>query len=142
MEVIFTAKLGSFRRIIAEDYDEKDRKTVEKLGYSINVFADDVLASLNKGLTIEDNLAQAKKDITVTVDSTGVPTTSTVVLSGLNNTVVGMQVIRAINNTNTTLTPTSTPFITFSDNSGQITISKVSGLQANNRYTLRTILYT
>ena len=136
------AKLSSFRRIIAEDYDEKDRKSIGKLAYSINVFADDVLAALNNGLTIEDNLRQAKKDITLIVDANGVPTTPTVVTSGLSNTVVGMNVIRAVNSTNTSTSPIAQPFITFSDNSGQITISKVTGLQANNRYTLKTIFYT
>lgn len=136
------SKIQGFKRIISEDYDEKMRPTVAKLAYSINVFADDVSNALNKGLTIEDNLAYAKKDIIVTVDGNGVPTTPTVVISGLSNTVVGMNVIRAINGTHTNMSPLAQPFITFSDNSGQITISKVTGLQANNRYTLKTIFYT
>jgi hypothetical protein len=136
------AKLQSFKRLIIEDFPEKDRNLVAKLAYPINSTFEDILNVLNKNLTIEDNLTINKKDFTVTVDANGVPIVNTVILSGLNSSCVGMQVIKAINSTNPTISPTGTPFITFSDNSGQITISKITNLQANNKYTLRVILYT
>lgn len=37
--------------------------------------------------------------------------------------------------------PSSTPFITFSDNGGQVTISKITNLEPNNVYNLKLILF-
>lgn len=134
-------KLSSFKRIIAEDFDEKDRPIVSKLAYAINVFADDVLNALDKNLSIEDNLNINKKEITASVDANGVPVVPISIKSGLNGPCFGIDVIRAINNTNPNISPTSCPFITYADINGQISVNKISGLQPNNRYTLRLVLY-
>lgn len=134
-------KIQGFKRITAEDFDEKDKSLVSKIAYSINVFAEDVTTALNKNISIEDNLSIVKKDITITVDRTGTPTTSSIITSGLGSFCSGMQVIKATNITNPSVSPTNQPFITFSDNEGKITISKITGLQADNKYILRVILY-
>jgi len=136
------SKPQSFKRIIVEDFPEAERALVGKIASSINIFADEILNILDKNLSIDDNLAQAKKTFTVTVDSNGIPKSSLVLTSGLKSTCVGMQVIYATNQTNVDNSPTSTPFITFRDSSGQITISKITGLAVNNIYQLRAILYT
>lgn len=135
------SKLQSFKRLIIEDFDEKERDMVSKIAYSVNTFADDVLGAFNKNISIDDNLNIVKKDITVTVNTLGVPTSPLTVSSGLSSICVGMQVINATNLTNSTTTPTGTPFITFSDNGSQITISKITNLQASNSYRLKLILY-
>ena len=153
------------------------------------------------------------KDISVTVNSRGVPIVPLTVKSDLPSVCRGMQVIKVVNLTNTTdssasltnsiasptvvtstshgltngdeiiitgsdsvpsingkwnvsvltantfslpiavtgagtvgtwwssSTPSSVPLITFSDNSGQISVNKVTGLKASNKYSLRVILY-
>lgn len=135
------SKLQSFKRIIIEDFEEKDRTLVGKLASSINSFAEDVLNALTNNISIDDNMNFVKKDLTLTVDSNGRPTTKTTLKTGLKSVCVGTQVIRATNLTNTTTYATSQPLISFTDNSGVITIQQVSGLQANNKYQLKLILY-
>lgn len=134
------AKLQGLKRILLEDFEEKDRPLVGKIAYSVNTAIEDIQYAMNKNLSIEDNLSIVKKDITITVDASGIPTSTTIIKSGLASTCQGMQVIKATNLTTSTTSPTGTPFITFSDNSGNVTISKVTNLQANNKYQLRVLL--
>lgn len=135
------ARFQSFKRIIQENFDEKDRPLINKLAYSLNIFAEDVLNGLNNNLSINDNLSLNQKTITVTVDGSGIPTTPTVITSGLSSTCRGIQVINAVNNTNVGHTPSGTPFIIFSDNSGQITIKNITNLTASEVYVLTIVLY-
>jgi hypothetical protein len=94
-----------------------------------------LLTAMNKNLTVTDNLNMMYKDITVIVDSTGKPTTLLTYKSTLNGTTQGITVIRAINLTNSGIYPMSFPFLTWSDNSGTVTINNITGLQANQKYT-------
>ena len=135
------AKIQNFKRIIGEDYPEKDRSLISKLAYSINVFAEDVTNAFNKNLSINDNLNLSTKEINVTVNSSGVPVATLKMNSGLGSVCKGMIVINSVNKTNTNNTPSGTPFITFADNSGLITINKVTNLTANDNYTLTLVLF-
>ena len=130
----------SFRRIIIEDYPEKDRSLVGKMAYSINSFADDVLQCLSNNLSIRDNLAAEQKTIT-TITALGVPTKPLLVKTGLLTNCGGTQVIMAINKTNKANVPTSCPFITFTNNAGSIIISNISGLQDDEEYELTVIFW-
>lgn len=135
------ARLQSFKRITVEDFEQKDRALVSKIAYAVNVFAEDVLNNLNNNLTIEDNLNLAKKDLTVTVDASGNVTNSVSLKTGLNHSCQGSLVIRAVNLTNTANIPTGTPFITFTENSGLLTILNITNLVANDQYKLKLILF-
>lgn len=135
------SKLQGYKRIIQEDFDEKERPLVGKLGYSLNPTLEDILNVLNKNISIDDNLNITKKDLTITVDGNGVPITTSNLKTDLASNCVGIQVIRASNLTNTALSPTSTPFITFTETNGVLNIRKITNLQANHKYQLKLILY-
>lgn len=136
------AKLQSFKRLIIEDFSEKDRPLVSKIAYAVNIAFEDILNALNKNLSITDNLSINQKTLSVTVDGTGAPKSTTTLSSGLGSTCTGISVISARNLTNASSSPTTTPFITFVDNSGSISIQKITGLQENNSYQLQLILWT
>jgi len=136
------SRIQNFKRIITEDYEDEYKNLVSKLGSSINTFADEVTSALDNNLSIDDNLNIAKKTLTVTVDASGLPLSSTSVKSGLSGSCIGIQVIGAINLTNSTTSPTSTPFISYDDNGGVIKVNKITNLQANDKYQLNLILYT
>lgn len=129
-----------FRRIIIEDFPEKERETISKLAYSINSFAEDILQCLNNNLSIKDNLAAEQKIITVTVVS-GVPTQNLTIQTNLKTNCSGTQVINALNKTTPANVPTSCPFITFTNQSGSIKINNISGLQDNEEYQLTVIFW-
>ncbi len=133
-------KPQQFRRIIAEDFPEKERPTINKLAYSINSFAEDVLQCLNNNLSMQDNLAANQKTFSVMLVS-GVPTIATSVKTGLNTQCGGIQVIRAVNKTTITNFPTSAPFISFTNDNGLILINKITGLQDNEKYDLTVIFW-
>lgn len=135
------AKLQSFKRIIVEDFDAKDRAMVGKLAYAINIFAEDVLNSFNNNISIEDNLNITKKDFTVIVDGSGNVIGNASLKTGLSHSCQGITVIKATNLTVPANIPTGTPFITFSENSGLITISNVTNLTATNQYKLKLVLF-
>lgn len=134
------AVVQPFKRIVLEDYDKQYRDLVDKLGSAINLFNDDVYNAFDNGLDIEDNFTSVKKSLTVMVDSTGKPTTVTQLKTGLPSICYGIQVLNAVNQTTTTTYPTGTPFLSFTENSGILTINNITGLQANNKYVLSLIL--
>lgn len=134
------ARLPAFRRIIIEDYPEKDRELITKLAVSLNQPLEQLIAVFNKNISINDNLSLVQKTITVTVSS-GVPTTNTTIMTGLATQCSGTQVIKAVNTTTSTNYPTSQPFINFTNVAGGIIINYISGLQDNETYKLTVIFY-
>lgn len=134
-------KLSNFKRLISTNFEEEDQKLIEKLGFSLNDGIDNLYFALNNRLTFEDNFFATVKDIEVTVDSTGIPTTRTSILLGNNNPVKGTFVISATNKTNSTGYPTSAPFISFSQNGTSLFIDNITGLVANNRYVIKFIAF-
>jgi hypothetical protein len=136
------AKIQSFKRIIAEDYDEKDRPLVEKLSNSINSFAQDVQDALNKQLSFKDNFNITTTTLTALVDANGKPLAKTAMKTGLVGQCVGVQVIRVANLTNSTSYPSGTPFVSYSNNNDAIIITHISNLVANHKYQLTLILYS
>lgn len=133
-------KIQSFKRLIKEDVEEQYRPLIEKIGFSVNNFADEVVNTINGNLTT-DNLGEKIKDVVVTVNATGSPITATSFKTDLSGVVQGMWVVKAENVTNKATYPTSQPFITWSENNNVITVNNISGLQANNKYKLKVRLF-
>jgi hypothetical protein len=133
-------KIPAFRRIIVEDYKSEQRDFISKLAVSINSFMDTMNIALNGNLTITDNFAAVQKKITVTVNSEGTPTSGGTVSTGLTTLCAGTRVIFAVNNTVPSNYPSSCPFISFTNGNGTIIMNHISGLKANNSYTLTIIL--
>lgn len=134
-------KLQQFKRLIKEDVAEKDRPLMEKLAYALNPFCDDVTNALNNNLSIEDNLNQKKKSITVVVDGSGIPTQTLQLATNLASNCYGIVVVKAINSTTPTSFVTGYPFISFSEANKIITINNITGLTAGPTYVLSLILY-
>lgn len=134
-------KLQGYKRIITEDFDNEEQSLISKLGFIINAAFDSIFQALNKGITIEDNLNQSLVDITVKVDSNGIPTTPTQIKYSLKTTCKGILVISATNNSNSSSYLNSSPFVAFEQtNANLLTIKHISGLTANTSYTLKLIL--
>ena len=134
-------KIGTFKRIILEDYPSDERSMVGKLGYSLNTYTDDVSTLLTKNINITDNLNWTLTSLTVTVDSSGVPTSQTKLQTNLTTPCGGVQVVKVVNNTTASGYPTGTPFISFTEQNNTLTITNITNLLANNKYTLSIILY-
>lgn len=136
-------KLQGYKRIVKEDYDKKDQDIVSKLAYSINTAFDSVFQAINKNLTISDNLNMMFIDITgVRVDANGVPNAPLQLKYTLPTNCKGLQVINLTNNTSSNVTPTQTPFVSFTQASPSLLkISNITGLVADSSYSLTLIAY-
>lgn len=135
------AQLQSFKRIIIEDFEAEDRNLVNKLANSINGFADEVLSALNKNLTVGDNLNINYKSINIMVDSNGRPLTTTTFQTGVSGLSMGLTVIKVVNRTTgSTATPSGTPFITYSENNGIITVVNITHLPPNVLFSVQILI--
>jgi hypothetical protein len=134
-------KLSNYTRIISNDYPTDDQELVERLGGQVNDGMDQLFFAVGGRLTFADNFLCTQKEIEITVRSTGVPTTRTSITLANSNTVIGCLVISAINKTNTTAFPTSTPFISFTQNGTSLFIDNVTGLTSENRYLVKFICF-
>lgn len=130
-------KLSNFQQITKESFPQKYQDLVTVLGDPFNSFAQQVVDGLNTAqITVTDNLNEMYKTINITVDATGKPLQMTTYKSTLSTKTVGLIVVKATNLTSSTTYPTGTPFITWVDNSGTVTIVNITNLQANNQYAL------
>lgn len=135
------AKLSSYRRIITNDFPADNKELIEKLGSPINDSFNELYFATNGRLSLSENLFCTVKLIDVTVNASGIPTTSTTFSLDKQAPVTGIQVIYAVNQTNTAIYPTGQPFISFTPTSNGVLINHISGLQANQRYTIRLIAW-
>lgn len=128
------ALIDNVKRIAIEEFPDEDKETVERIANYYNYFAEQVTNAINGQLSIE-NLTREIIQLNVTVNSSGTPIVSTKFTTELG--LLGVNVIRAQNLTNTTTYPASTPFLSFdSSGNGVYTIKNISGLQSNNKYKL------
>ena len=133
------SQLDSIKRIVKEEFKSEDRETIEKLAFILNSFMTQVIDTVNGKIDFR-NLNQEVKTINVVVNSNGVPTTTTKIKHNLLTKIQGIICIDARNLTNTTLYPTNAPFLSFTPGEGVATIKNITGLQANNKYSLTLIL--
>lgn len=135
-------KLTSYKRINTSDFDEENQKLIEKLAAPINYSFNELYFALNGRLDIRSNFASGFKEFDVIVDSTGRPINTTIISLNAGGQVLGISVISAVNQSNTAVYPTGQPFISYTQVENGVLINNITGLQADNRYTLRVIAWS
>lgn len=134
-------KLNVTKRIIKEDFKKEDQELIDKLAFALNSFFEQVAQGFSKNITIEDNLNMEIKEVVLTVDASGFPTTTAAFQSALRTRVRGLTVLRAINQTNPGTYPTGAPFVSFEQNNNLLTIQHVTGLQPAESYKLQILSF-
>ena len=120
------------KRILADDYPQEDRETVEKLGNTLNYFMEQTTNTINGRLDFE-NLNRQLIEITViaNADGTLIRPTQFVAPQGL----VGTNVLRAVNTINAVNFPLGGQNISFSSNGqGTYTIQHITGLRPGETF--------
>lgn len=133
------AKFGFLKRLVKEDFKKEDQAIIDKIAFILNPALESLTQALSNNLTFEENLNAQVKELELIVGSNGIPTSSVSFSSTLKGTCKGLMVVRVENLTNSVAYPSGAPFISFSDNAGQITINHITGLTAGNKYRLRVI---
>ena len=133
-------KLNNVRQIRAEDFDKDIQPTISQLGSILNSFMQEVVELADKRVDFE-NKVEVLKTIDISVDSNGTPILNNKVATD-KPSVRGIQVINAINLTNSRVYASQQPFISFTVlGGGFIQINNITGLQANNKYRLTIIIF-
>lgn len=134
------AKLNNVRRINPQDFSVDNQQDIERLGYILNSFMQEVVDMANKNVDFE-NLNQNFISFQIEVDSNGKPIgTSKINVNKVNPQ--GIQVVRAINTTNAALLSDTPPFIYYTPNgTNLVTVDKIVGLLPNNKYQLSIVVY-
>jgi hypothetical protein len=132
--------LSFLKRLIKEDFEQKDRELVDKIASILNPALEQITIILNRGLKVEDLNAQVK-DLEITVDSDGFPTSDASFKSTLKGKCTQIMVgrVQAINRVD--VYPTGGHSVTFSDNGGQVVVNHITGLPPNIRFTVRLTAY-
>lgn len=135
-------RIPLFKRIYKSDYEKDQQDLIEKLSFSINVGMENFQGVLNNRTSLQDNIQCTLKTFNVTVDSSGKPTTTSAFTLTSLGTLSGIIVLNAVNQTNSTVYPTGTPFISFSVNSNLVSITNIAGLPAGNNFLITVVAFT
>jgi hypothetical protein len=135
------ARINRIKRILRGDFKSEFHPLIDRLGYVLNSFMQEVETQINGNLDI-DNLASDVITFKIKVDGTGVPVGNNLVKSTVLRP-SGTTVISATNEDDGDAFPTSQPFISFTTgtNSTVMKIRNISGLQADADYTLTVQIF-
>jgi hypothetical protein len=134
--------IPSFKRLDKQNFDPKYSDLIDQLGLLLNTQLQAYYNALSGNLSLTDNIDCTIKTISIVVDATGKPLQAAQVQ--LNDSTMrpyGCQVINAVNTTNSNTYPTGQPFVSFTPGTQMITINNVTGLQANQNYTLTLVIW-
>lgn len=130
------AKLPSYRRLYEQDYPEEYQSLIAQLAVSMNYGFESLYELLNGKLTLTDNTSSIITTVNIEVNSTGKPKTKTTVRKTTPDKFQGLSVIRAVNLTNSSIFPTSSPFLSYTETTDSIVIDNITGLPADNLFQL------
>ena len=134
-------KLPSFRRIVKSDYDEENESLIETLSFTLNASMESLFSAFNRSISLKDNVACTVKNITVAVDSSGKPKSSTQFRLDTNARALGITVLNAINNSNPSILPLAGVFVSFSQEGTNIIINNIKGLPSDQQFTLTLVAF-
>lgn len=133
--------LQAFRRIFKTDYPADQQTLVDKLAVTINNGFESLYNAFSNNISLTDNIFCTVKDVTLSVDSNGIPQGTASFTIKTTGTIKGISVISATNLKNSTNFPTGSPFIVYTQNGTIINITKIIGLPANDSFQIRVIAW-
>ena len=134
-------KLQGFKRITKQDFPPEQSELIDALGFSLNNGVEALYDALNRKVSLKDNILCSVRDVDVTVNSSGNVTSGGVFTLDNQFQILGLQVIKADNQTNTSVYPTSAPWPSYLIVANGISLQNVTGLQAGNNYKLRIVVW-
>ena len=134
-------KLPSFRRLIKSDYKEEYQGLIETLSFSLNNGIEVLYQTLNKAVSLRENVACTVKDIDAQVDSNGTPIGTLKFTLDNTNRILGILVLNAINTKTPSILPTSGVFVSFSQENKTVIINNIKGLPSNQPFTLTIVAF-
>ena len=129
------SKPPDYKRLVKEDFPDEYRDLIDKLSFPLNSHMEQVRNILTKGIDF-DNLSRELITLTIQTDNLSKPINKLTFKSNLVNKVKGINVISAVITSSNSSYLQSAPFISFSQDSGIVTILNISGLGPETKYEL------
>lgn len=123
------------KKLRAEDFDSNSQDLINKIAFIYNPFADEVFQTLDRGVDY-NNLNRQISLVTIIMDPSGKIVNAPSIKVTLKTKVLGINVINASNQINTSTYPTAAPFVNWTLSGGLLNILNVSGLQNDSTYIL------
>ena len=133
--------LQSFKRLFKGDFDQKDQPFVEKFSFFFNNGIETLYNALNKNISLKDNILCTVRDLEVAVFSTGLPKTTTSISVDISGKIIGLNVLKVENLTNSNSYPSSAVFISWTQDNKTIYINHITGLTVNDNYRIKVVAY-
>lgn len=133
-------RIGLFKRLVRTDYSDEYQTLIDQLGVSLNNTVESLVNIVSKNVSLSDNIACTIKDIEVTVDANGTPKEA-ITINTDKSTITAVICGRANNLTNSNIYPNSGIQISYTQSGSKININNIAGLQANNIYSLRIVIF-
>jgi len=125
-------KIQRPKRITTENIvGDEAKEAVDSIAYSMNTFIEEVYLAIMGSTNITDNLDQTYKVLKLSVDSNGIPINDIQFNVSLKSRVNGILCVRALQ-----ATVVSQPFVSFTESSGLVKITHITGLTADTEYQL------
>lgn len=121
-------KIQAPKTLRFEDFNPDEKELINKLGDVINSFQDDVYRQLNGNIDFDNLNRQIVENVTIKINSSGVLVNAPQLKVTVKTRVRGLNVVSAINSTNSSTYPTNAPFISYTVNGNILTITNVTGL--------------
>lgn len=135
-------KLPNFKRLFSTDFKKDFKDLIDQLSLSLNTGIDLLYTALSNNLTLSDNFKATVKNILVTTDVNGNPTSgASFKLTTGTSKIEGILVLSALNQVNSAAYPTSGVFITGGQSGDTFIINNVTGLQPGQSYSLRIVAF-
>lgn len=135
-------KLASFKRLDKQNFEDQYNKLIDGLSFVFNNDLQSLFDIFNGKISLGDNLLCTIKDVPIVVDENGIPNNSAQFqIDKPNMRILGCQVIKALNQTNSNTYPTGAPFINFTPGTNLVTIDHITGLQPNQNYIITIVAW-
>lgn len=134
-------RLPNYKRFLKTDFETDYHNLIDKLSFSINNGIEVLYNALNRNISLKDNIYGTYRDLDIEVDSNGTPKINPTFTVDLKTSVLGIQILKAENLSNSTSYPTSAPWISWTATNNGIRIDNIRGIQANNLYKFRLFIY-
>ena len=137
-------RLQLYKRINKGDFAEDEQSLVEKLSFILNNSIELLYTLANRRISLQDNMLCNVKTVTVTVKSADGTLKSQPEITVdfiKDNPILGLQVLRAENQTSTKVFPSAGIHVSFSNTSTGLKITNVVGLPVDNEFVLTLVIW-
>lgn len=129
--------LSSFKRIYKTDFEPQYQNLIEQLSNYVNPNTEQLFLTLKNNVTLKDNIYGQVVDIIVKVNENGTPITSVGFTNNLSTPIIGLVVLNCVSTSGSNIFPTAGVFCSFTQNNKNVLINNISGLPANQEFSIK-----